>query len=110
MWHLRHNTAFVDLEAGERWIVGSRPNETPIDLTIGVHVTPQLMLLAQNFNIIAGGDAKPPYSYYRSHKGELSAVQHVWRGFSLQVGGFLSPAGQNALQEEGVSVAVWDTF
>lgn len=101
-------TAFVDFEVGERWIAGTRPNETPIDLTLGLHITKGLMVLAQNFNVIAGGDAAPPYTYYRSHKVELSAVQHIWHHYSLQAGIFISPAGQNSLKEEGVTVALWD--
>lgn len=101
-------TAFVDFEVGERLIAGTRPNETPIDLTIGLHVTEGLMVLAQSFNVISGGDAEPPYTYYRSHKVELSAVQHIWHHYSLQAGLFISPAGQNSLKEQGIAVALWD--
>jgi protein XagA len=101
-------TAFVDLELGERWIAGTRPNETPIDLAVGLHITKGLMVLAQNFNVIAGGDAAPPYTYYRSHKVELSVVQHIWHHYSLQAGFFISPAGQNSLKEQGIAVALWD--
>jgi hypothetical protein len=90
-------TAFADLELGQRFIAGARPSETPIDISVGLHITKQTMVLAQNFNVIAGGDSKPPYSYYRSHKVQLSIVQHLWRHLSLQVGGFVSPLGQNAL-------------
>jgi protein XagA len=103
-------TGFTDIEVAERWIAGGRPNETPIDVTLGLHITPQLMVLAQSFNIIAGGDAELPYTYYRSHKVELSAVQHIWHGYSLQAGLFVSPAGQNSLKEQGITVGLWDDF
>jgi hypothetical protein len=103
-------TAFADLELGQRFIAGARPSETPIDISVGLHITKQTMVLAQNFNVIAGGDSKPPYSYYRSHKVQLSIVQHLWRHLSLQVGGFVSPLGQNALKEQGLSIALWDSF
>ena len=102
--------AFADLELGQRFIAGARPSETPIDISVGLHITKQTMVLAQNFNVIAGGDSKPPYSYYRSHKVQLSIVQHLWRHLSLQVGGFVSPLGQNALKEQGLSIALWDSF
>jgi hypothetical protein len=37
----------------------------------------------------------------------------VWRvapKFSLQTGAFVSPAGQNALVERGLLVALWSNF
>jgi hypothetical protein len=103
-------TAFADLELGQRFIAGARPGETPIDVSVGLHITRHTMILAQSFNVIAGGDSKPPYGYYRSHKVQLSVVQHLWKHLSLQVGGFVSPLGQNALKEQGLSIALWDSF
>jgi len=98
---------FVDLQAGQRWVAAPRPNETPIDLTAGLWITPNWMVMAQSFNIVSAGDAKPPYTYYRSHKIEVSLVQKLSRHWSLQVGAFVSPAGQNALVERGVQVSLW---
>jgi hypothetical protein len=103
-------SAFADIELGERWIAGARPNETPIDATFGVHAARGTRVLIQTFNVIAGGDARPPYSYYRSHKLALSLVQHVYDGYSLQFGGFFSPAGQSALKESGLFLSLWDRF
>jgi hypothetical protein len=103
-------TAFADLELGQRFVAGARPSETPIDLTAGLHITPYTMVLLQSFNVIAGGDAKPPYVYYRSHKLQLSVVQHLWGRLSLQLGGFVSPAGQDALRERGLVIAIWDSL
>jgi hypothetical protein len=101
---------FADVEAGERFIAGARPNETPVDITVGLHITPQTMLLGQSFNVVSGGDAEPPYGYYRSHKLQISIVQHIWKSVSVQVGAFVSPAGQSALNEQGLSFAIWDRF
>ncbi len=98
---------FIDLQAGQRWIAAPRPNETPVDLTAGLWITPNWMVMAQSFNIVSAGDARPPYSYYRSHKLEVSLVQKLSRHWSLQVGAFTSPAGQNALVERGVQVSLW---
>ncbi len=103
-------TAFADLELGQRFIAGARPGETPIDVSVGLHITQQTMILAQSFNVIAGGDSKPPYGYYRSHKIQLSVVQHLWEHLSIQIGGFVSPLGQNALKEQGLSIALWDSL
>ncbi|HTQ15025.1 MAG TPA: hypothetical protein VMH86_14205 [Rhizomicrobium sp.] len=101
---------FADFEAGERWVAGARPNETPIDITLGLRVFKDDTLLLQSFNVIAGGDARPPYSYYRSHKVELSWVSDLGHGVSVQSGTYFCPAGQNALDELGAQIAVWVRF
>jgi hypothetical protein len=98
---------FFDLEAGERFLSAPRPSETPIDLTLGLHLGETTMLMLQNFNDIGGGNGHPPYTYFRSHKIEFSVVERLTRHFSLQLGGFFSPAGQNALQEQGFGLSLW---
>jgi len=99
--------AFVDVQAGQRWINHPRPNETPVDLTAGVWITPRTLLLAQSLNIVSAGDAIAPYSYYRSHKVELSVVEMFAKGWSVKLGAFASPTGQSSLVERGISVALW---
>ncbi len=98
---------FVDIQAAERWIPRPRPDETPVDITAGLWLTPDTMVLAQSFNIVSGGDSIPPYTYYRTHKLELSLVEKVSRHWSLQFGAFYSPAGQNALVERGLAISLW---
>ena len=98
---------FIDLQAGQRWISQPRPNETPVDLTAGLWLTSRTMLLAQSLNIISAGNGQAPYAYYRSHKVELSVVEKLSEGWSLKLGAFVSPTGQNALDERGISVALW---
>lgn len=98
---------FADIQAGERWISRQRPNETPIDLTAGYWFRSNTMVMAQSFNVVSGGDARPPFTYYRSHKVELSLVERLSRHWLLQLGAFVSPAGQNALDEKGLSLVLW---
>lgn len=98
---------FADIQVAQRWIAAPRPNETPVDLTVGLWMTKKLMVMAQSFNTISAGDAAAPYTHYRSHKFELSVVEKLSRHWSLQVGAFVSPAGQNALVEKGISVSLW---
>lgn len=102
--------SFVDAEIGERWVAGARPNETPIDVTLGTYAFDHYLFLLQSFNVIAGGNARLPYGYYRSHKLASSVVIPIGKVVSLQIGGFTSPAGQNSLQETGGSVALWFNF
>ena len=40
--------------------------------------------------------------------GDFSPV--LWRNASLQAGGFFSPAGHNALVEQGASLSLWLRF
>jgi hypothetical protein len=98
---------FFDAQAAQRWINHGRPDESAIDLTAGLWFRPDTMIMAQSFNIISGGGARSPFNYYRSHKVALSLVERLSQHWSLQVGGFLSPAGQNALAEKGLSVVLW---
>ncbi|MEJ1970125.1 MAG: hypothetical protein WDN03_16060 [Rhizomicrobium sp.] len=100
-------SGFFDAQVAQRWIAHPRPNETPIDLTAGLWLTKGTMLMAQSFNIVSAGDARPPYAFYRSHKIELSIVERLSRHWLLQSGVFFSPAGQNALVEKGVGVVLW---
>ena len=101
---------FFDVEVGERWIAGARPNETPMDLTLGYHVFRNDLVLIQSFNVVAGGDARPPYAYYRSHKLEFSWVTDLGHGICIQSGSYFSPTGQNALDEKGAQVSLWVSF
>ncbi|HEY0266113.1 MAG TPA: hypothetical protein VGC16_05130, partial [Rhizomicrobium sp.] len=100
---------FVNVEAGERWVSAPRPDQTPVDLTAGLWLDPDWMAMLQSFNLVSGS-AAAPYSYFRSHKLELSAVWRVTQRFSLQAGAFVSPAGQNALVERGLVLALWSDF
>ena len=101
---------YVDAEIGQRWIAGARPDETPIDLTLGLHWSDKLTFMAQSFNIVAAGNGKPPYTYYRSHKIETAVLQRLWKGVYLESGAYFSPLGQNALVERGVDASIWVYF
>jgi len=98
---------FFDAQTAQRWINHGRPDESAIDLTAGLWFRSDTMIMAQSFNIISSGGARSPFNYYRSHKIALSLVERLSQHWSLQVGGFLSPAGQNALAEKGLSVVLW---
>lgn len=107
---LFHHNGFLDVEAGERWIAGARPDETVADFTLGYHILRHDMVMLQSFNTVSGGDARAPYVYYRAHKLELSWVTEFRHGVSLQSGTYFSPAGQNSLDEKGAQVSLWVNF
>jgi hypothetical protein len=105
-FRVAHHYAFIDLEAGERWLSHPRPSQTAIDLTAGMWLAPRWMVMLQSFNLVSG-PARAPYVYYRTHKLEASAVWRMTRRLSLQGGVFFSPAGQNALDERGLCLSLW---
>ncbi len=99
-----------DVQVAQRWATGKRADETPIDLTLLYDVGWNTQVLLQNFNVITEGSGQPPFAYYRYHKLSLSAVHPLWGAFSVQFGAFISPAGQNALREEGLFTVIWADF
>jgi len=98
---------FADVEAAERFITAPRPNETAIDLTAGLWLGAKTMVMAQSFNTISGGDAEPPYTYFRENKLELSLVRCLSDRWSVQLGAYIAPAGQNTVAEQGISLSIW---
>jgi hypothetical protein len=104
---LAGDDGFFDGQAAQRWLNRGRPDETVLDLTAGLWFRKDTMIMAQSFNVISSGAAHPPFVSYRSHKVELSLVERISRHWSLQLGGYLSPAGQNALVEKGLSLVLW---
>lgn len=100
---------FVNAEVGYRWVSHPRPDQTPLDITAGLWLSPDWMVMAQSFNLISG-PARPPYQQFRIHKIQFSAVWKFSPNFSLQSGAFFSPAGRNALDERGMVLSLWARF
>lgn len=99
---------FADAEAAERFITVPRPNETDIDLTAGLWLGTKTMVMAQSFNVISGGGAQAPYTYFREHKIELSVVRCISARWSVQLGAFTAPMGQNTVVEQGFMLSLWN--
>ena len=102
--------AFADIELGRRFLAGARPDETPFDLTAGLWLDPDNMVMAQSFNLFAAAGQVAAYPSFESHKLQLSWVRRLSGRFLLQSAGFFSPAGRNALVEQGVCLSLWMRF
>lgn len=102
--------SFVDLEAGGRLLSGARPLEVPLDLTAGAWLDADDMAMLQSFNLFAGAGGLAAYPAFASHKLQLSWVRKLSDRFLVQAGGFLSPAGHNALVERGFCLSLWSRF
>ena len=107
----RGMNGFADIQGGHTFLSRPRPNETPFDLTAGLWIDGKTMAMIQSFNLVGeGGGSGHAYPYFRSHKIELSAVRVLSRRYWLQAGAFFSPAGQNALVEQGLCLSLWAHF
>jgi hypothetical protein len=102
--------AFFDVQLGQRFRLGAPPNEVRADFTLGVRPLDPWLVLVQSFNVIsegAGSVSNPDYAY---HKLQLSVVYAVTPVLSLQLGGFETYMGHNALRERGAIMGVWAKF
>ncbi len=100
--------AFLDLQAGYRFRNGAPPNEFRLDTTVGANVGKNTQGFAQLFNTFSEGGSG--FSDYRYHNAQLSVVQNVSAGVSLQAGVLATVAGKNALRERGGFVGLWYRF
>lgn len=98
---------FLDLQAAERWIEQPRPDELDVDVTAGLWLTKDGMVMVQSFNMISNGKAQAPYERYRLHKLQLSLVERVTERWALQGGYFFAPAGRNTVKEQGFVMTIW---
>jgi len=102
--------AFINTEVAERFRFAGPPDEFRTDITFGVRPLERWLLLAQSFNVTSEGSGTwgiPSYDYY---KLQLSAVYEVTPTFSVQLGGYTTYEGRNALQENGLIVGAWYKF
>jgi len=98
---------FVDVEAGRRWVGRPRPDETALDVTLGLRPAQRDLILLQSFSVISDGVALRPYEPYRQFKLQASLVHQFTRHWSLQSGYFITPAGRNTVKETGLVSSLW---
>ncbi len=82
------------------------PDETRLDATLGVHLAPRWLLLAQTY---AGrSDAETYRSRYQ--KAELSVVRELGADWRVQAGWRATIAGREAAADAGPVMALWRRF
>lgn len=118
-FHLMGKPWFVDLQAGyrhffeaaTRWEAARSDGEGVFDATLGVHVTPRLMLLLQNFSTFPVGVSGPSGGRNgSSHKAQASVAWKLSPVWTLQAGVLGTWAGGTAWRERGIVVGVWRRF
>jgi hypothetical protein len=96
----------------ERVRTAGYPSEFRVDATLGTYVGPRWLLLLQGFNVVSEGAGDVDYTggSYDYEKVQLSAVYALTPTWSLQGGGYVTYAGRNALEENGLILGVWHRF
>ncbi len=104
--------SFFDVEVAERVRTAGYPSEFRVDATLGTYVAPRWLLLLQGFNVVSEGAGNVDYTggSYDYEKVQLSAVYALTPTWSLQGGGYVTYAGRNALEENGLIFGVWHRF
>jgi hypothetical protein len=102
--------AFIDMQVAQRFRWGRAPDEFRADFTFGVQPDPSWQILAQSFNVVSEGAGAQGFSSYNYFKFQLSAVYRLTPKLALQLGGFTTYAGHNALQENGALLGAWFKF
>ena len=102
--------AFVDMQVAQRYRLGGPPDEFRADVTFGIRPAAKWLLLAQSFNVISEGAGSWAFGSFAYHKFQLSAVYAVTPTLSLQLGGYSTYWGRNALQENGLVFGAWYKF
>ncbi len=103
--------SFLDVQLAQRVRTDGPPDETRIDVTLGVRTAPKWLLLAQSLNVISqGAGSGPLFPATNYHKLQMSAVYQLTPQWALQAGGFVTYAGRNALQENGLLLGTWYRF
>jgi hypothetical protein len=102
--------AFFDVELAQRFRFDGPPDEFRTDVTFGIRPIDRWMFLAQSFNVISEGAGTWGFGSFAYHKFQLSAVYSLTTTLSLQLGGYSTYWGRNALQENGLVVGAWYKF
>ena len=103
-------SSFVDLEVAQRFRLGGPPDEFRADITFGIRPVEKWLLLAQSFNVISEGAGTWGYGSFAYHKVQFSVVYDLTTSLALQVGGYSTYWGRNALQENGLVIGAWYKF
>lgn len=98
---------FVDVEAAYRAkFDANESDEVKIDVTLGAHILPRWMILAQSFSTFDVGGAYPG----QDHKVGASIVRRVTERLQVEVSGVATVYGRNAIREAGGKLSLWYEF
>lgn len=107
---------FAESDTGFRYRFGNPSNQYRANLSLGAHVTPEVLLLAQGFstwhsvNMNRATFTQSSADDYDLVKLQLSGVYQWSETLALQLGAFTDVYGKNTGAGQGALVSVWSTF
>ncbi|WP_131115878.1 hypothetical protein [Lichenihabitans psoromatis] len=102
--------SFIDAGAGYRIRSAHAPDEVHMDLTLGTRPRSDTLLLFQSFTTLPVGQGVPWFPVSQYTNAGVSVVYDLNPRWSLQLSGFVTVEGRNALRERIVETSVWYRF
>jgi hypothetical protein len=99
--------AFVDTQLAYRWRANGFADQFRADLTLGVWMDRNLLLMAQNFNTFTTTSGNAQYFEGEQQKLQLSSVYRFNEQVAVQLGGFATLSGRNTPVERGALASIW---
>lgn len=109
-FHLGALPAFLDVELAYRAFTNGVAQELRPELTLGLHLDPDWMLMAQSLNSLTVGSGISPYFEGERQKLSLSVLHNFSPHFGLQTGFYLTVAGRSTPQEHVIQTSLWIDF
>ena len=103
------NAVFIDSQLAYRWRDGVDLNEARLDLTLGWRPDAHWLLLAQTFSVFSVQPGRPGSPDFDQHKLQLSFGRE-FGGVEYHLGGFITPAGRNSIEERAIFLSTWRRF
>jgi hypothetical protein len=104
-----YDTLFSDLQLAHRWRGEADLDEQRVDATLGWRPGSEWLVLVQSFSVWSAEAARAGAPEFNQHKFQVSIGRTV-RGVGYHIGGFITPAGQNTIDERAVFFSVWRRF
>ena len=102
--------AFIDLQGSFRLRSSGAASQWHGDATFGFSPMTRLLMLIQSFTSVPDGDGTPWLPSSRYTKVAVTGVYQLTAAWSVQLSGFTTVDGRNALRERGVATGVWYRF
>jgi len=102
--------SFAEASLGYRTRADGPPDEWRADFTAGVHLRPDLTLMAQSFSAFSRGAGSLGFPAERSTTIEPSLVYDFDSRWSAQLGFYATVNAVNADRNRGIVVALWRRF
>lgn len=98
---------FVEIQGSYRLRSGGAAPQAHGDATFGFYPTDRLLVLLQSFTVLPAGPGELRARYTRVAATGVYALTQAW---ALQLGGFTTARGRDALRERGFTLGIWRYF